>query len=366
MGAVDVLVVGAGVVGLAHAVRAVDHGMKVAVIDRDARAVGASVRNFGHICITAQAGQALEFALSGRADWLQMAKELGFWSRDAGTVVIAQAADELAVLEDLAAERGSDVVMLNSAEVHDRIPLGCDVVGGAWLPLDLRVDPRAAMPAIAGWLADRGVTFHWSTAALAIDGNQVRTSRGTIRANRVIVAVGHDVDYLYPDVARAHGILRCKLHMLQLANPSAAAIDSAVLTGYSLLRYPGFAVSPSLGAVRTRLAKEDREGLDAELNLMFTQRPDGDIVFGDTHECAATVEAFQDESLYDLLLSHARRLFDTAEVSVRQRWQGVYASAGEPFVIASPADHVRVVSVTSGVGMTISFGLARHVIDTLP
>lgn len=362
---VDVLVVGAGVVGLAHAVHATAQGLSVAVVDRDARAVGASIRNFGHICITAQVAKTLDFALAGRADWLRVAKESGFWARDAGSVVIAQAADEVAVLEDFAAERGCDVIMLSAAEVHQRVPLSCEVVGGAWLPLDLRVDPRAAMPAIAEWLAGQGVRFHWSTTVLGVEGNQVRTSRGTIRAERVIVAVGHDVDYLYPAVARAHGISRCSLHMLQLANPSPAVIDPAVMTGYSLLRYPGFAVSPSLNAVRARLTAEDREGMDAELNLMFTQRPDGDIVFGDTHEYAAAVEPFQDESRDDLLLSHARRLFGTAELTVRRRWQGVYAFADEPFLIASPADHVRVVSVTSGVGMTVSFGLARHVIDGL-
>lgn len=362
---VDLLVIGAGVVGLAHAVHAAGRGARVAVLDRDARAVGASVRNFGHICITAQAGEILDFALSGRADWLRLAKEAGFWSRDAGTVVVARAADELAVLADLAAERGSDVIVLSAAEVRQRLPVTGEVVGGAWLPLDLRVDPRAAIPAIAEWLSGQGVRFHWSTSALGIDGNQVRTSRGTIEAERIVVAVGHDVDRLYAGIAEAHGITRCSLHMLQLANPSAAAIDPAVLTGYSLLRYPGFAISPATDAVRARLANEDPEAVAAELNLMFTQRPDGDIVLGDTHECAVTVDPFRDEARDALLLAQARRLFGTERLRVRLRWQGVYAAADEPFVVAAPAAHVRVVSVTTGIGMTIGFGLARRVIDEL-
>lgn len=362
---VDVAVIGAGIVGLAHAVQAVSAGASVAVVERDAYAVGASVRNFGHVCITAQAGQTLDFARTGRTDWLALADRAGFWAKAAGTVVVARAADEVAVLEDLAAERGAEVVMMSPDEVGNRVPVASGIAGGAWLPLDLRVDPRAAVPAIAGWLAEQGVTFHWSTAALGIQDDQVLTSRGTIGAKHVIVAVGHDVDYLYPDIAEAYGVSRCSLHMLQLANPRRTEIDPAVLTGYSLLRYPGFAISSALGSVRARLKAEDPDGVAAEVNLMFTQRPDGDIVIGDTHEYAAATTPFRDEARDNLLLDHARQLFGTAELTVRHRWQGVYASAADPFLIAAPQDHVRIVSVTSGVGMTIGFGLARYVIDGL-
>ena len=56
----EVVVVGAGIVGLAHAYHARDLGLSVVVVDRDDHATGASVRNFGHGCVTAQAGVALD------------------------------------------------------------------------------------------------------------------------------------------------------------------------------------------------------------------------------------------------------------------------------------------------------------------
>jgi glycine/D-amino acid oxidase-like deaminating enzyme len=45
----DLAVVGGGVIGLAHAFTAAKAGKRVAVIERDARANGASLRNFGFI-----------------------------------------------------------------------------------------------------------------------------------------------------------------------------------------------------------------------------------------------------------------------------------------------------------------------------
>src|ERR1700733_11629136 len=50
----DLAVVGAGIVGLSCARAAALRGMKVIVIDRDAQANGASVRNFGFITVTGQ------------------------------------------------------------------------------------------------------------------------------------------------------------------------------------------------------------------------------------------------------------------------------------------------------------------------
>ena len=50
----DLLVVGGGIVGLAHALLAARAGLHVGVLDRDARANGASVRTFGFITVTGQ------------------------------------------------------------------------------------------------------------------------------------------------------------------------------------------------------------------------------------------------------------------------------------------------------------------------
>lgn len=50
----DLAVVGGGIIGLAHAYMAAKAGKRVAVIEKDVRANGASIRNFGFITVTGQ------------------------------------------------------------------------------------------------------------------------------------------------------------------------------------------------------------------------------------------------------------------------------------------------------------------------
>lgn len=363
--AADVVVVGAGIVGLAHAYHAVERGLSVAVVERDEHSVGASVRNFGHGCFTAQAGQALDYAMAAREHWLALAKDAGFWVRECGSLIAARADDELTVLAEFAELRGDQVDLLDATEVGRHARLGDDVIGGALLPLDLRVNPREAVHAIAAYLAGRGVRFHFATAAHTVEPGVVCTSRGRVRAGRVVVAVGHDVDRHYPDLAEAADVKRCTLRMLRVADPHGSGIDPAVLTGFSLLRYDGFAACPSLPAVRARIAEQHAELVEVGLNLMFTQLPIGDLTIGDTHSYRRTVDPYRAERLDELVLAEAARLLGVRQLRVLERWRGVYASAREPFLIKTPADGVRVVGVTSGIGMTTALGIAPGVLDDL-
>ena len=375
-GAADLVVVGAGIVGLAHAVEGLARGLKVHVIERDERAVGASIRNFGHICTTAQSGQSLAYALAAREHWLTLAAKAGFGLRETGTVVVARTEAEMAVLEEFAGVRGTEQARLLDADATRALfPLAAaEVLGGAHLPLDLRVDPREALPAIAAWLESEGVRFSWATHVGAIelgaDGIEVRTSRGTIRSARVVHAAGHDIDRLFPQVAEEAAVRRCRLQMLEVAPPADVEIGPAVLTGLSMLRYGGFAETTAAADVRNELEATAPELLDVVMNLMLTQRPGtngrpGSIVLGDTHHYDRTHLPFDDEHVAELVLREGARLLG-APLTVRRRWRGVYADSPQTdFLISEPFPGLRVVSVTSGIGMTTALGLAPTVLDQL-
>jgi FAD dependent oxidoreductase TIGR03364 len=370
----DVLVVGAGIAGLSHAIAAVERGLTVTVIDRDARAVGASIRNFGHACVTAQSGELAELALVARHKWLQYGRAAGAYVVESGALTIARTPAESAVLDELSASRESGQVrLLTEHEVRERLGapkggrhLDPTIRGGALLRDDLRVDPREAVGALAAWLAEQpGVTFSWRTSFLGASDGVVRTTRGDFHATRTIVCVGHDLDLLYPELAERHEVERCALQMARVQPPEGFTLHPAVLTGTSMLRYPAFAETDAAAALRVEMAAEHPELVDIVANVMFTQRPDGTLIVGDSHRYAVTHDPFLAEPTADILLDAVARILGVARLHVIERWQGVYAfSSQQPFLIAEPVPGVTVAIVTSGVGMTISLGLAERTFST--
>ncbi|TQL48096.1 FAD dependent oxidoreductase TIGR03364 [Homoserinimonas aerilata] len=351
----DLAVVGAGIVGLGHAVAAHRRGLRVVVVERASAISGATVRNFGHAGFSAHSGEAGEYAQVARAEWLRLSVEAGFWLRQAGTLVIARHEDERAVLDE------SGLGEPLTADAVARLAPISGAIGGALLHGDIQVDPREAGPAIARWLAREGVEFRWRTAALGAESGLLHTSRGEIRARAVVVAVNADVDQLFPQIAEAHGVIRNGLDMM-LADGVGLGIP--LLTGSSMLRYSAFASAPSLRDVRRRFEAEHPDLLAREVNQMYTERPDGTLIVGDTHYSGTTIMPFQDEAAFGLLTRLTENLF-ARPLRIRQRWQGVYATGPGDFLRAAPADGVRVVSVTSGIGMTTGLGLAASVIDEL-
>ncbi|HEY5855766.1 MAG TPA: TIGR03364 family FAD-dependent oxidoreductase [Aldersonia sp.] len=373
LGTYDLVVVGAGIVGLAHAYHAVERGLTVAVVDQATGVAGASVQNFGHACITAQSGPAREFAIAGRRHWLDLSAKAGFWSAESGTYCVARHADEQAVIDAFAALRGpAEVRQLTRAELLDAVPVADDrVTGGMYLPADLQVDPRAAAPAVARWLARAGVQFYWRTAACGFDTGLVHTSRGTLAAEHVVVAVNHDVDRLFPEPAERDGLLRCRLHMLRARIDLPRPLPAPLFTGWSLLRYSAFEGLPGTDAVARRLSEDYPDHVAIDLHQMYTPQPDGSILVGDTHVREISTEPFQSERGFATLLEEAAILFGTNDITVTERWQGVYCSApNTEFLLEEPIPGVHVATVTTGIGMTTSMGLAEHrlasILDRVP
>ncbi|MNW27413.1 FAD dependent oxidoreductase TIGR03364 [Arthrobacter sp. JUb115] len=371
----DVLVIGAGIVGLAHAARALDAGLSVIVMERDHEAIGASVRNFGHCCITAQSGELYDLAQSGRPLWLDYAERAGFWAVESGAVVVASTETELQVLRELSARRETgQVEMLNAQDIAEQLGRESTegFLGGAFLRDDLRVDPRTTVAKLGQWVnAHVAGSVQFSTSALGFGAGRhrrasVQTNRGAFEADQVFVCVGHDVDYLFPQIAQEHQITRCALQMLRAEASEDLELKPAVLTATSMLRYEAFTEVPAAKALQAEVLAEHPELLDIQANVMFTQRPDGTLLMGDSHSYAATQAPFLKEATSQTLLSAIGDYMSGTELKVIERWQGIYASSAiGPLLIRNAADAITVVSVTAGVGMTLSFGLADKNIKNL-
>lgn len=358
MSRADVVVVGSGIVGLGAAYAAVRRGLIVTVVDRTERPVGATIRNFGHLCIGAQTGEARRYGDASRGLWLRLAQDAGFWLRESGTLVAARHDDELAVLERAARDGG--IRMLDAAELLARAPLRRgDLVGGALIEADLQANPREAADAIVRHLADLGVDFRFRTAVTAVETGRVHTTRGPIDAGLVVVAVNHDVDQLLPAVAEDAGIQRCALDMMRVAADLPAPLTAPLLTGWSLVRYGRFGGLAETAALRERLHAERPDLAALDLNQMYTQLPDGSLLVGDSHVKDVQPGPFQPEEAFDAFLDEARALFAADRFRVLERWQGVYASGPAEFLREQAADGVLAIAATTGIGMTCGLGLAE-------
>lgn len=366
-----VAIVGAGIVGLAHAVAALDAGHRVTVVEQDSAAVTASVRNFGHACVSVQAGEIGELAVRAREIWLGLIERTGLEARVSGTLAVARSAAEAAVLEDLAGRDSAMPSELLTGEAAGRVlgTAGSAVqpVAGLLLPKDLTANPRTAVARIAAWVDahERG-EVRFRTTATAVETGLLTTSRGGIRADRIVVAAGHLLGRLLPDTAGAGEVRECALQMTRVMAPTGLALGPAVLTGTSMLRYGAFA-GPAVEALRTEILRDRPELLEIGANVMFTHQQDGTLLVGDSHEDFDSAPPFLRERWSRILLDEAARLLGLGsgtDFEVLERWQGVYAtSARQDLLVESPVDGVTAVAVTTGVGMTVGLALGERVVS---
>jgi FAD dependent oxidoreductase TIGR03364 len=369
-GQYDLAVVGAGIVGLAHAYAAAKLGARVVVIERDLAANGASIRNFGFITVTGQArGDVWRMAMRARDVWAEVAAASGIGIEHRGLVLTLRRPEAVAVAEAfLATEMGEGCELLDAGALrqrHGRVAAS-DTLSALVSPHELRVESRAALPRLAAWLAEsHGVAFRFGAAALAIEPPVVRTSRGPIRARFVVVCPGDDFASLYFDRLAPFGLTRCRLSMLRLAAPG-LRLPGGVMSDLGLVRYAGYAALPQAEALRLRLEAEQSRHLANGVHLIAVQSADGSLVVGDSHHYGEAPPPFAPAEAEALILDEFQRATGLAPPPVIERWTGTYAVATDrTWLIDTPADDVRLVMVTAGCGASIGFGLAETVIKPL-
>jgi FAD dependent oxidoreductase TIGR03364 len=364
----DLAIVGAGICGLANALAAVRRGKRVVVIDRDAQASNASVRNFGFVTVTGQQrGECWRRAMRSRDIWNEVAPQAGIDIIQRGLVVAVRRPEARAVLEAfLTTEMGRGCELLEPAEAKSRFPELNAVTAALHSPHEIRVESRDAIPQLVSWLSEaHGVTFMRGVAVNAVAPPKIETSQGTVAAEAAIVCPGDDLVSLFSERLAPYGLTRCKLHMMRLA-PLGANIDAAVMSDLGLVRYLGYAELPEANALRSVLENEQPEHLANGIHLIAVQSADGTLVVGDSHHYAATPDPFAPEEVDHLILEEFRAVLDVGAVKVLERWTGTYASAKDRLaLIDRPSDAVRLVLITSGTGASTSFAIAEEVVADL-
>ena len=218
----DIVVIGAGVIGLGIAWRLARRGAKVRVYDKGRAGGGASHAAAGMLaaCVEAEPGEEALVAL-GRASqalWPAFVAELDGVSgidaelRQEGTLVVALTADDQAqVLHHFEFQKqlGLPLEWISAAETRRREPhLGTRLAGALWSPQDHQVDNRRLATGLkaAAERAGAQICEHQEVKRIAVAGGRahgVILADGTaVGADRVVLAAGawsRDIGGLPPE-----------------------------------------------------------------------------------------------------------------------------------------------------------------------
>ncbi len=365
----DDAVVGAGIIGLAHAFHLAQRGRRVVVLERHPRALGASVRNFGMLWPIGQpSGPSRDLAMRSRSIWRDLLGRSRIWHQTAGSLHLAYSDDEAAVLEEFvreACESGFPCSLLAPVDVVERSPHTRyeGLIAAMWSPNETAVDPRVTLAALPAWLrAVLGVTFTFDTLVTACDPPRLFAGRRTWAAERIWICGGDELQTLYPDALEPLGLVRCKLQMMR-SQPMPWQLGPMLAAGLTLLHYRGFDRCPSLSAVRDRFERERPDHLRHGIHVLVSQTSLGELTIGDSHEYDDDIEPF-DKALIDALILEALGDFlDVPDLRIEERWHGQYVKhPTAPYVVVKPAANVVAVTGLGGAGMTLSFGLAEQTV----
>lgn len=365
----DLLIVGAGVIGLAHAYHAARAGLSVAVVERDACANGASVRNFGMLALVAQQpGAELERAERAKTHWNEIATKAGISMRQAGCVFVARTPEELQVLHEASDMPGHDFVLMDPDRLTQRIPAlrrdglrGGLVSANAW-----KLDQRKAMAQMADWLARvHDVHFHFNTSVHAVEEGVVRCNSGPLRATQILICTGESLNALVPDVVQQNVLTTCQLQMQRtVPQPGDWALTPFVLGGLSLPRYSAFQSCPGLPNLIAQQATAQAEALAHGIHVIVCQEDDGSLTIGDSHHYGDHATGARMPEVDDLILKIAVEMVDIPRPAIADRWMGRYAHiSGQDVLDLNLSPGISVVTMTNGQGMTHGLAVAEQFVD---
>ncbi|MBK3562069.1 FAD-binding oxidoreductase [Streptomyces sp. MBT56] len=198
----DVVVIGAGIVGAACAFHAASAGLGVTVLDRGPVGAGTTSRGEGNILLSdKEPGPELELARLSRDLWDEVGMELGPGEvelENKGGLVVASTPEGLAALHAFAARQAAAGIHTELVDRADAFEphIAPGLPGGVHYPQDAQVQPVLAAAGLLRDAVRRGARVRTGEAVAAVTGTDgrvtgVRTADGAVlTADAVVNAAG--------------------------------------------------------------------------------------------------------------------------------------------------------------------------------
>lgn len=369
------IVIGAGIVGLATARALAVKGYKVKIIERNQKAIGASIRNFGMIWPIGQpAGHLYERALRSKSIWKTICGETDIWHDEVGSLHVAHNEDEWDVLKELYElfhkDRPVELLSKKQAEYVSAAAETQTLLGGLYSKDEMIVNPVKAIEALPGYLSEKyAVEFIWGKCVTYIaDASVFVGTKEEYEADLIFICSGSDFETLYPEDFAKLPFTKCKLQMMRtVTQPDNWRMGAALCGGLSLIHYKSFAAAPSITSLKKRYQNEMGEYIDWGIHVMACQNEIGQITIGDSHEYGLTHDPFDKEKINALILSYLKKIAKFKDWQITESWNGIYPKLtdGDTDLFYSPEQGVYLVNGLGGAGMTLSFGFAEEIVDSL-
>lgn len=345
---VDVLIIGAGIVGAACADALSREGMRVTVLESATAGSGATAAGMGHIVVMDDSEA--QFALTRYSSelWRELVPEMPMEAEyeRRGTLWVATNEVEMAAVHQKAEyyrQRGVSVEILNQDDVRKAEPnLRDDLVGGLLVPDDAVL----YAPVAAAWLLHRaearGAIVHYGATVLKLSPDGVHVAGGEIiSADYIICVTGASATALFPNLR-----LRPRKGHLAITD-----------------RYPGF-----LRHQIVELGYLTSAHGHANESVAFNVQPraTGQILIGSSRQYGEEGSQIDTPILSRMLARAIEYMPRLGSLSIIRAWTGFRAATDDklPLVGRAPGfSNVLLATGHEGLGITTSTGTAALLTD---
>lgn len=365
-----IIIIGSGIVGLAHALTAREAGHRVTVVERDPRPLGASVRNFGTIWPIGLAfGPERAQGMFGVRRWREVAGKAGFFADPCGSLSLAYREEAWAVLSEfsgLPEAAAEGFALLSPEETVRRFPLvnPAGLRGALFSPHETCVRPMEAATALVAWARAQGVDFEFGACAIKVHDDTVELADGRRLAfDQCVIAAGEEMRLLFPAELVAADIRPCRLQMMR-SDPIEGRLGAIMVSDLTLTHYPAFGRCAALPALRETINAALPDYEKWGIHVIATQHADGSLTLGDSHEYGAGLGPDGWAQVDELVLANLATFTRLPGLRIASRWHGTYlkSTRGQTQVVLQPRERVTMVTAMGGLGMTLSWGLAARTV----
>jgi D-hydroxyproline dehydrogenase subunit beta len=345
----DVAVLGAGIVGAACALEVARAGMRVAVIERDAVASGATGAAMGHIVVMDDSPAQFALTTYSQSLWNELAPDLpaSVEYHRPGTIWIAADEEEMAEVRrkyDVFSSKGISCEILDSHALAEAEPnLRRPLAGGLLVASDMVIHPQNAAQYLIEEAQRLGATLIAGRTAVSASHGRVHLANGDVlHAGIIINAAGAFAPGLTPGIP----VRKRKGHL--------------ILTG----RYPGY-IHHQL--VELGYLKSAHASTADSVAFNIQPRLSGEILIGSSRQYGAENPGVDAHILDAMMECAAVYMPGLLSLSALRSWSGFRAATPDKLPLIGPTEDPTIFLATGheGLGITTSLATARLLADNI-